>query len=235
MSTKNTPSHTPAATSGAAPATGPRSRRRKTIAIVGVAAGIVVVLVIASDPSRRPLTDVSAHPAAPAPVIDATADAPEVQPPSRPSSQTRRADHTLPAAKQTAPSTVPVRAASAVTTTGTALSSRTTPPPATAAAAPVATATVASAQPPVTITGCLEMTTDGREFRLTDTEGDNAPKSRGWRSGFLKKRPSAVELLSPPDPLTLRKYVGHRVAATGMLDDRALSMRSFAPAGAACD
>jgi hypothetical protein len=235
MSTKNTPSHTTAAASGAAPATGPRSRRRKTIAIVGVAASIVIVLVIASDPSRRPLTDVSAHPATPAPVIDTTADATEMQPPSRPISKARRADHTAATAARTAANTASVPAGSAVTTPGTTLSSPTSLPPTTAAAAPAAAATVASAQPPVTITGCLEMTTDGREFRLTDTEGDNAPKSRAWRSGFLKNRPSAVELLSPPDPLALRKYVGHRVTATGMLDDRALSMRSFAPAGAACD
>jgi hypothetical protein len=235
MSTKNIPNQTTAVSSGAAPPTGPRSRRRKIIAIVAIAAGIVVVLVIASDPSRRPSTDVSAHPATPAPVIDASADAPEVQPPSRPSSKARRADHTAASAGQTAANTAPVPVASAVTAPGAALSSRTSLPPTAAATAPAATATVASAQPPVTITGCLEMTTDGREFRLTDTEGNNAPKSRGWRSGFLKKRPSAVELLSPPDQVALRKYVGHRVAATGSLDDRALSLRSFAPAGAACD
>src|SRR5215212_4836681 len=235
MSTKNTPSQTTAATSGAAPATAPRSRRRKIIAIVAVAAGIVVVLVIASDPSRRPSTDVSAHPATLAPVFDATADAPEVQPPSRSSSNPRRADHTAAAAGHAAANSAPVPGASAVTTPRAALSPRTSLPPTTEAAAPAAAATVASAQPPVTITGCLETTTDGREFRLTDTEGDNAPTSRGWRSGFLKKRTSAVELLSPPDPLALRNYVGHRVAATGMLDDRALTMRSFAPAGAACD
>jgi hypothetical protein len=235
MSTKNTPSQTTVASPGAAPATGPRSRRRKIIAIVAVAAGIVMVLVIASDPSRRPSTNLSAHPATLAPVIDMTADATEVQPPTRPSRKARRADHTAAVDAQRAANTAPVPAGSAVTTADAALSSRTSLPPTTAAAASAATTILASAQPPVTITGCLEMTTDGREFRLTDTEGDNAPKSRGWRSGFLKKRPSAVELLSPPDPLALRKYVGHRVAATGMLDDRALSMRSFAPAGAACD
>ena len=40
----------------------------------------------------------------------------------------------------------------------------------------------------VTITGCLEVSTSGDTFRLTDTEGVDAPKSRSWRSGFFKKR-----------------------------------------------
>jgi hypothetical protein len=70
---------------------------------------------------------------------------------------------------------------------------------------------------------------------MTSRKATTHRKSRGWRSGFLKKRPSAVELLSPPDQVALRKYVEHRVAATGSLDDRALSLRSFAPAGTACD
>jgi hypothetical protein len=44
-----------------------------------------------------------------------------------------------------------------------------------------------------------------------------------------------VELVAVSDPIALRKYVGHRVAATGVLDSRELEMRSFRPAGAMCD
>ena len=68
-----------------------------------------------------------------------------------------------------------------------------------------------------TITGCLE--TDGTRFRLTDTEGSDAPRSRNWRTGFLKKRSTAVALVEPPDPGALHTQVGQRVAATGGTDE----------------
>jgi hypothetical protein len=90
-------------------------------------------------------------------------------------------------------------------------------------------------QAPVTITGCLEATPDGSQFRLTDTEGDTAPKARGWRSGFLKKRPAPVDLVGLPDPVASRKYVGHRVVATGLLASRELRVRSLSSAGSLCD
>jgi hypothetical protein len=94
--------------------------------------------------------------------------------------------------------------------------------------------TLADGPAPVTITGCLEGTTDGTQFRLSDTDGDAAPKARGWKSGFLKKRPAAVSL-SAPDTSALRKYVGHRVSATGVLASREMRVRSFQPTGAMCD
>jgi hypothetical protein len=92
-----------------------------------------------------------------------------------------------------------------------------------------------ASQAPVTITGCLEVTADGDQFRLTDTEGDGAPKARGWRSGFLRKRPAAVELSELRDPAAARRYVGHRVAATGVLASRALRVRSLQSAGSVCN
>jgi hypothetical protein len=90
-------------------------------------------------------------------------------------------------------------------------------------------------QAPVTITGCLEVTSDGDEFRLTDTEGEGAPTARGWRSGFLRKRPAPIELSALRDPAAARRYVGHRVVATGVLSSRALRVRSLQSAGSVCD
>jgi hypothetical protein len=234
MSTKNTPSQTPAASS-AVPSTVPRSRRRKTIAIGAIVAGLVLLLVIARDPARLPSADVSAHRATPAPVIDVTAAPREVEAPRQAAAKSPRVARTAATTSQTGANANPAAAVSPVTTPAGAPLAPTTVPRTPEVAEQALTATGASVLAPVTITGCLEVTTDGREFRLTDTEGDNAPKSRGWRSGFLKKRASAVALLAPPDPQALRKYVGYRVAATGQLDDRALSMRSFEPAGAMCD
>jgi hypothetical protein len=106
---------------------------------------------------------------------------------------------------------------------------------ATSGSAAASTATPdAVSQVPVTITGCLETTVDEDRFRLTDTEGVDAPKARSWRSGFLRKHSAPVELLDLSEPLGLRKYVGHRVVATGLLTSRELRVRSLQSAGASC-
>ncbi len=72
----------------------------------------------------------------------------------------------------------------------------------------------------MTITGCLEMSVDETEFRLTDTEGVEAPKSRSWRTGFLKKHSSSIALVEMADAHALQAQVGKRVAATGVLNER---------------
>jgi hypothetical protein len=89
--------------------------------------------------------------------------------------------------------------------------------------------------PPVTVTGCLEATPDGDEFRLTDTDGVDAPKSRSWKTGFLKKRPAPVALLGLPDPHGLQRQVGKRVSATGQLVDRDMKVSSIRVVGQSCD
>jgi len=87
----------------------------------------------------------------------------------------------------------------------------------------------------VTITGCLETTTDGSRFRLTDTEGAQAPKARSWRSGFLNRRRAPVELVELHELSDVRQHIGHRVAVTGLLTSRELRVRSLEPAGSSCD
>jgi hypothetical protein len=85
---------------------------------------------------------------------------------------------------------------------------------------------------PVTITGCLEL--DEETFWLKGTSGVDAPKSRSWRSGFLKRRPSPIELVDAANTLKLANYVGQRVAATGILMNREMRARSLQRVGAAC-
>jgi hypothetical protein len=88
---------------------------------------------------------------------------------------------------------------------------------------------------PVTITGCLEVSVGQDEFRLTDTEGGDAPRSRSWRTGFLKKRSAPVALVEPSDRLALQTHVGRRVAATGLLSSHDLKVSAVRVVGASCN
>jgi hypothetical protein len=101
--------------------------------------------------------------------------------------------------------------------------------------APASAATSDAVSQTVTLSGCLETTVDESQFRLTDTQGVDAPKARSWRSGFLKRRSAAVELVEFSDALVLRKHVGHRVVATGLLMGRELRVRSLRTEGPSCD
>ena len=65
----------------------------------------------------------------------------------------------------------------------------------------------------VTITGCLEL--DKETFWLKDTSGVDAPTSRSWRSGFLKKRWSRIELVDATNALKLPNHIGQRQPHVG--------------------
>lgn len=113
------------------------------------------------------------------------------------------------------------------------LSEPAAPPVAASVSPAVATASVA---PPVaTVTGCLEMSDDEQAFRLSDTDGTDAPKARSWRTGFLRKRSSPVALVTPADRSLLETNVGKRVAATGTLAGRELTVNSLRVLGPSCD
>ena len=108
--------------------------------------------------------------------------------------------------------------------------SEATAPPAIALAS-----TGTSGTAPVTITGCLEISVDQDEFRLTETEGVDAPRSRSWRTGFMTKRSAPVALVEPPDRLALQTHVGRRVAATGLLTSHDLRVSALRVVGPACN
>jgi len=84
----------------------------------------------------------------------------------------------------------------------------------------------------VTIEGCLERADD--TFRLTDTSGTNAPTSRSWKSGFLKKRPAAIEVRDSVKRVNLASHVGQRVSVTGTLVDRQMRVGSLQPISLSC-
>lgn len=81
----------------------------------------------------------------------------------------------------------------------------------------------------VSVTGCLER--DDAAYRLTETTGKQAPKSRSWKTGFITRRNSDLSVVDASRKLKLKDHVGHRVTMTGSVRDgemRANSMRHLA-------
>jgi hypothetical protein len=85
---------------------------------------------------------------------------------------------------------------------------------------------------PVTITGCLER--HDAAFRLKDTAGADAPKSRSWKSGFLKKSSSSIDVVDGANRLKLKDHVGQRVSVTGVLVEREMQARSLKNVASSC-
>jgi hypothetical protein len=84
-----------------------------------------------------------------------------------------------------------------------------------------------------TINGCLER--DGEDFRLKNTEGEKAPKARSWKSGFLKKGSSKIDVVDSGNRLKLKDHVGQRVTVSGMLSDREMQARSLKSVAPSCE
>jgi hypothetical protein len=101
------------------------------------------------------------------------------------------------------------------------------------ASATSASATAKAAKVPVTtLEGCLEQ--NGDAFRLKNTSGVDAPKSRSWKSGFLKKGTAAVDLVDVSDSLGLANRVGTRVSVSGTLVDREMQAHSIHRVASSC-
>jgi hypothetical protein len=85
---------------------------------------------------------------------------------------------------------------------------------------------------PVTLAGCVERTGEG--FWLQNASGDGAPKSRSWKSGFLRRKSLSVELIDRGYTHRLATYVGQRVETTGVLVDREMNVKTLKVLGS-CD
>jgi hypothetical protein len=104
-----------------------------------------------------------------------------------------------------------------------------------AAAKPQAGETAANAAPaePATIVGCLVQ--EDETFRLKNTSGDDAPKGRSWKSGFLKKSNKTIPLVDERHRLNLASHVGERVSVSGMLDEHELQGTSLKRVAETCE
>ena len=242
--------------------TPPAGARRVTRSYAIAIAAIVIVIAALALPGRpipagtppsaadlRPQShegstdrDSSAHPiVAASTTAPASGFMPAAAPVARPIAATRVAGEApkntpaRPAKNLAAVSSAPIPAATPVAETHAREDSpANTEPTGTVPASALSTAeSAALAQ--VTITGCLEISTDEDRFRLTDTDGASAPKSRSWRSGFLKKRSTPVDLVWPSDTLAPVKQVGKRIAATGVLMSRELKVTSVRIVSPSCN
>ena len=92
---------------------------------------------------------------------------------------------------------------------------------------------VAQAPQIVTVTGCLEEKNDA--FRLKDTDGADAPKSRSWKTLGLKKHASSLTLVDTTKRLKLGSHVGERVSVTGALNEKELDLKSMKAVSPSCD
>ena len=83
----------------------------------------------------------------------------------------------------------------------------------------------------VMLEGCLEQ--NGEAFRLKNTTGEDAPKSRSWKSGFLKKGPRPVDIVDWNN--RLKNHVGERIAVSGMFVDGEMRVRTLRRVAASCN
>jgi hypothetical protein len=82
------------------------------------------------------------------------------------------------------------------------------------------------------IEGCLVQ--DNDQFRLKNTSGEDAPRGRSWKSGFLHKSAKTIDVADETHRLNLARHVGERVTITGILDDRQLQGTSLKRVAESC-
>ena len=82
----------------------------------------------------------------------------------------------------------------------------------------------------VEVTGCLHRGDEA--FVLKDTEGA-APTSRSWKTAFLKKTTTSLEL-KDGNGAHLADHVGQRVSVMGNVIDREMNVQSIRRVAATC-
>jgi len=122
--------------------------------------------------------------------------------------------------------------AAAVATVAGASGDAVTPPAAAPTAADAIAAAGAKAPRVTTVSGCLER--EDAAYRLKDTSGEEAPRARSWKSGFLKKGSAPIDLYDTANRTKLPAHVGQRISVTGELVDREMYVRSVQRVAATC-
>ena len=225
-----------AATAGEPALTAARSpapAKVASIALVFAGLFLLVTLVGASRPSAPVDAQVAAAQKENAAVLTAdVASAPVVRAKPLTTSPAANAPHVVNALP--VPAAVNAKATSQPTETAKARAEIAPAP-----AVPARSSALAEAQPvaaatpvdTVTISGCLDF--DGKSAWLKNASGVDAPRTRSWRSGFLKKRSSRIALVDGPS--SAEAYDGRPVSVTGVLVDREMRVSSLKPIAGDCE
>lgn len=72
----------------------------------------------------------------------------------------------------------------------------------------------------VTLTGCVRNGGERNTFVLTKVEGADAPRARGWKTGYLLKRRTNVDVVAGTSSIRLKDHVGRRVTVAGALEQK---------------
>jgi hypothetical protein len=92
---------------------------------------------------------------------------------------------------------------------------------------------VVKANSQVSMTGCLRA--DGGKYMLTHLQGDQAPRARSWKTGFIVKTTKNVVVSAPKNGVKLQDHIGRQVTIVGMSDgDTHLTARSIKRIAASC-
>ena len=206
----------------------PRSARVTAIGVLGlILAGLGASIMMASHESSPQIARLAPVEAPPSQMAaKPTHTAAEPMPKKAPAARTQAKVTVTASPVSTMPVTRPVSTMPVTRPAETAAASK-------AAGVESASRTVPGEPAPVTITGCLERS--DTTYRLTETTGADAPKSRSWKRGFLKKGMTPVEVVDAANRLNLPNHVGQRVSVTGLLVDREMTLRSLQRVSASCD
>jgi hypothetical protein len=192
--------------------------RTWTIGLVMVCVAAVAMVLAARQPSQPAKTA----------VVEAQAPTAAVSPAAR-NVSTARSVPKKTAASKASKAPAADAAPAPTSTTGATVTARATSP----AAEPVSKAVEQETVAAVTVEGCLEEHDDS--FRLKNTTGVEAPKSRSWKSGFLKKGSATIDVVDGSNRLKLQTHVGERISVTGLLVDREMQARSLHRLAESCD
>jgi hypothetical protein len=228
------------------PENAPRPAESQTGWAVGVmvtsllAAAMVVAARSSSEPTvagfadAQPAVVLDVDPIAEAQPVNTAVSKPPVTPPAGAGRETSRRAAVVTAAAAPKPTVAPVVAPTPVRTPRpeAVLAAAPAPPPvAPPVEQPAADAAVELSA--VTLAGCLEQ--DDESFVLKNTSGEEAPRKRSWKMGFLKKSSADVEVIDAAHRLPLMTHVGQRVSLTGTLVDRELQAHRLETIAADCD
>jgi len=219
-----------AATAGESPKAVHRDLAPEKVATIAVvlAALILVASLVGASWDSSPAAEIQVAAAQPEVPAVLTADVASV-PVVRAKPLTASPAVNAPRASNASP--VPAAVTSTATLRRTEITETTkAQPSASAEAYPVAAATAAPVDT-VTISGCLDF--DGKSAWLKDSSGVDAPRTRSWRSGFLKKRSSRIALVDGPS--SAAAYDGRLVSVTGVLVDREMRVSALRPIAGDCE